>query len=91
MKRLKFCLIENIKDYTFKPILDLSNSLFNREGILSLAEKMQIYMNKFALDTNILIYSHDKNAIDKQNIARELIVCSPVICTQIVKFKRLIL
>ena len=39
-------------------------------------------MNKFALDTNILIYSHDDNALDKQNIARDLIVRSPVICTQ---------
>jgi predicted nucleic acid-binding protein len=41
-------------------------------------------MNKFALDTNILIYSHDKDAIDKQNIARDLIVRSPIICTQVV-------
>jgi len=39
-------------------------------------------MNKFALDTNVLIYSHDENALDKQNIARDLIVRSPVICTQ---------
>jgi len=39
-------------------------------------------MNKFALDTNILIYSHDDNALDKQNIARDLIVRSPVICSQ---------
>jgi len=39
-------------------------------------------MNKFALDTNILIYSHDENALDKQNIARDLIVRSPVICSQ---------
>ena len=41
-------------------------------------------MNKFATDTNILIYSHDDNSGDKQNIARDLIVCSPVICTQVV-------
>ena len=41
-------------------------------------------MNKFALDTNILIYSHDENAGDKQNISRDLIVRSPVICTQVV-------
>ena len=41
-------------------------------------------MNKFALDTNILIYSHDENAIDKRNIARDLIVRSPVVCTQVV-------
>ena len=39
-------------------------------------------MNKFALDTNILIYSHDENALDKQSIARDLIVRSPVICSQ---------
>jgi len=39
-------------------------------------------MNKFALDTNILIYSHDENALDKQNIARDLIVHSPIICSQ---------
>jgi len=41
-------------------------------------------MNKFALDTNILIYSHEKNASEKQNIARNLIVSSPIICTQVV-------
>ena len=41
-------------------------------------------MNKFALDTNILIYSHDDNEGDKQNIARDLIVRSPVVCTQVV-------
>ena len=39
-------------------------------------------MNNFALDTNILIYSHDETAFDKQNIARDLIVSSPVICSQ---------
>jgi len=41
-------------------------------------------MNKFAIDTNILIYTHDKSAPDKQNIARDLIVRSPIICTQVV-------
>ena len=41
-------------------------------------------MSKFALDTNILIYSHDENSGDKQNIARDLIVRSPVVCTQVV-------
>ena len=41
-------------------------------------------MNKFALDTNILIYSHDESAPDKQNIARNLIIRSPVVCTQAV-------
>jgi len=39
-------------------------------------------MTKFALDTNILVYSHDENALDKQNIARDLIVRSPFICSQ---------
>jgi len=43
----------------------------------------QIFMNKFALDTNILIYSHDENSVVKQNIARDLIVRSPVVCTQV--------
>ena len=41
-------------------------------------------MNEFALDTNILIYSHDNNNSDKQNIARDLIIRSPVVCTQVV-------
>ncbi|MCL2040436.1 MAG: hypothetical protein FWG84_00160 [Bacteroidales bacterium] len=40
-------------------------------------------MNKFALDTNILIYSHDENAADKQSIARNLIVRSPIVCMQV--------
>jgi len=39
-------------------------------------------MSKFALDTNILIYSHDEKTLEKQNIARNLIVRSPVICSQ---------
>ena len=39
-------------------------------------------MNKFAIDTNILIYSHDSNAVDKQNIARDLIVRSPIVSAQ---------
>jgi len=39
-------------------------------------------MNNFAIDTNILIYSHDKNEPDKQNIARDLIVRSPLVCSQ---------
>jgi len=41
-------------------------------------------MNKFALDTNVLIYSHDENANEKQNIARNLIVQSPFISAQVV-------
>ena len=40
-------------------------------------------MRKIALDTNILIYSHDESAVDKQNIARDLIVRSPIVCTQV--------
>jgi len=40
-------------------------------------------MNKFALDTNVLIYSHDEKDLDKQNIARDLIVRSPVVCSQV--------
>jgi len=41
-------------------------------------------MNNFALDTNILIYSHDKNSVYKQNIARDLIIQSPIVSTQVV-------
>jgi len=41
-------------------------------------------MNKFVLDTNIPIYSHDENAADKQSIARSLIVRSSVVCMQVV-------
>ncbi|GAP71818.1 PIN domain-containing protein [Candidatus Symbiothrix dinenymphae] len=39
---------------------------------------------KCALDTNILIYSHDKEDFYKQNIARNLIIQSPIISTQVV-------
>ena len=39
---------------------------------------------KIALDTNILIYSHDKSDICKRNIARTLLDLSPVISTQTV-------
>ena len=35
-------------------------------------------MNKIALDTNILIYSHDKNDMRKQDIARTLLDLSPL-------------
>ncbi|MCL2074507.1 MAG: PIN domain-containing protein [Marinilabiliaceae bacterium] len=41
-------------------------------------------MNRVALDTNILIYSHDNNDSDKQSIARDLIILSPVVCSQVV-------
>ena len=41
-------------------------------------------MTKFALDTNVLIYSHDESSIGKQNISRDLIVRSPVVCSQVV-------
>jgi predicted nucleic acid-binding protein len=41
-------------------------------------------MTKFALDTNILIYSHNKDNVHRQNIARNQIVKSPVISAQVV-------
>ena len=41
-------------------------------------------MSSFAIDTNILIYSHDQNAGRKQDIARNLIIESPVVSTQVV-------
>ena len=43
-----------------------------------------IVMTKFAIDTNILIYIHDKSCERKQDIARTLIVESPVVSTQVV-------
>ena len=39
-------------------------------------------MTKIALDTNILIYSHDKTDMRKQNIARTLLGLTPSISTQ---------
>ena len=44
----------------------------------------RMIMNRFALDTNILIYSHEKTDIRKQNISRTLLDMSPVISTQVV-------
>jgi len=41
-------------------------------------------MNKIALDTNILIYSHDKTDMYKQDIARALLDSYPVISTQVI-------
>jgi predicted nucleic acid-binding protein len=41
-------------------------------------------MTKIALDTNILIYSHDKTDLFKRDIARNLIVQSPVVSTQVI-------
>ena len=38
--------------------------------------------NKISLDTNILIYSHDKTDMRKQDIARTLLDFCPVISTQ---------
>ena len=38
---------------------------------------------KFALDTNVLIHSHNQVDLLKQDIARDLIVRSPVISTQV--------
>jgi len=40
--------------------------------------------SKFALDTNILVYSHDNNGGIKQNIARDLIIRSPIVSTQVI-------
>jgi predicted nucleic acid-binding protein len=37
-----------------------------------------------ALDTNILIYSHDTTDLYKQNIARDLILTFPVVSAQVV-------
>jgi predicted nucleic acid-binding protein len=36
-------------------------------------------MTNLALDTNILIYSHDQDDLYKQDIARELIL-NPLLC-----------
>ena len=41
-------------------------------------------MSNFAVDTNILVYSHDQNVGSKLDIARDLIVKSPVVSTQAV-------
>ena len=41
-------------------------------------------MSKFALDTNIFIYSHDNSGGVKQNIARDLIIRSPIVSTQVI-------
>ncbi|MDR3184378.1 MAG: PIN domain-containing protein [Prevotellaceae bacterium] len=38
---------------------------------------------KSALDTNVLIYSHSQDDLFKQDIARNLIVRSPVVSTQV--------
>jgi predicted nucleic acid-binding protein len=38
---------------------------------------------KFALDTNVLIYGHNQGDLFKQDIARNLIVRTPVISTQV--------
>ena len=41
-------------------------------------------MNRFAIDTNILVYSHNQDAERKQDIARNLIIESPIVSTQVV-------
>ena len=41
-------------------------------------------MTNIALDTNILIYSHDTADLRKQDIARDLILKSPVVSAQVV-------
>jgi predicted nucleic acid-binding protein len=41
-------------------------------------------MSNIALDTNILIYCHDMVRVDKKDIARNLIMKTPVISAQVV-------
>ena len=41
-------------------------------------------MINLALDTNILIYSHNQNDLYKQDIARDLMLKSPVVSAQVV-------
>jgi len=41
-------------------------------------------MTNIALDTNILIYSHDTTDLYKQNIARDLMLGYPVVSAQVV-------
>jgi len=41
-------------------------------------------MNNIAIDTNILIYSHNQNSDKKQDIARNIIIESPIISTQVI-------
>ena len=41
-------------------------------------------MTNFAIDTNILIYSHDNRTFFKQDIARDLIVEQPVVSNQVI-------
>jgi len=41
-------------------------------------------MTNLALDTNILIYSHDQDDLYKQNIARDLMLKYPVVSAQVV-------
>jgi predicted nucleic acid-binding protein len=41
-------------------------------------------MNEIALDTNVLIYSHDSSDLRKQAIARTLIDLTPSISTQVI-------
>ena len=41
-------------------------------------------MNRIALDTNILLYCHDKSDMRKQGIARTLLDLCPVISTQVI-------
>ena len=41
-------------------------------------------MTNFAIDTNILIYSHDQADLYKQDIARDLLLKCPIISAQVV-------
>jgi predicted nucleic acid-binding protein len=40
-------------------------------------------MTKFAVDTNVLVYSHSQDDLFKQEVARNLIVHAPIISTQV--------
>jgi predicted nucleic acid-binding protein len=40
--------------------------------------------NNFALDTNILIYLHESNSLNKYNIALDLVLEKPIISGQVV-------
>jgi len=44
----------------------------------------QMITTNVALDTNILIYSHDTADLYKQNIARDLILKCPIVSAQVV-------
>jgi predicted nucleic acid-binding protein len=41
-------------------------------------------ITKFAIDTNILVYSHDNENEYKQDVARSLIVQTPIVSAQVI-------